>query len=265
MDIATWFGLLAGSVFIVIGILLDGVLMDYYDFPSIMIVLGGTLASTMINYPMKQLRGMFKVAKNAFKKYDYDLENTIVKIIELANMARREGLLSLDKNAEEIDEPFLKKGIMLVVDGTDPELVKSIMETELIFMEERHNTGQAMFESMAEYAPAYGMIGTLIGLINMLKNLDNSDTLGLGMATALVTTFYGVIMANLVFTPIVGKLKHNSKQEISYNELILEGLLSIQAGENPKIIEEKLTSFIAKREKDLGSALVRERGEAINA
>lgn len=265
MDIATLLGLIAGTVFIIVGILMGGVLGDYYDAPSIMITLGGTFASTMINYSMKQFLSIFTVAKNAFVKHDYDLNKTIERILELAKKARREGLLSLDSVAEGIDEPFLKKGIMLIVDGTDPELVKSIMENELIFMEDRHASGQAIFESMAEYAPAYGMIGTLIGLINMLKNLDNSDTLGVGMATALVTTFYGVIMANLIFSPIVGKLKQNSKQEISYNELILEGLLSIQSGENPKIVEEKLNSFIAKNKKALRLDTSFERSEVVNA
>ncbi|MCK9479798.1 MAG: motility protein A [Firmicutes bacterium] len=250
MDIATMLGMIFGVGFIVSGILVGGIINDFYDLPSIFITLGGTFASTMINYSTKQFFNVFKVAKNAFKKHQYDLVQTIGRIIELANMARREGLLSLDRVAESIEEPFLRKGIMLIVDGTDPELVKNIMETELIFMEERHAAGQSMFESMAEYAPAYGMIGTLIGLINMLRNLNNADSIGVGMATALVTTFYGVILANLVFTPIAGKLRSNSKLEMGYNELILEGLLSIQAGENPLIIEEKLNSFVAKMDKE---------------
>lgn len=258
-------GMIIGAVFIIVGILLDGNLSDYFSISSVMIVIGGTLASTMANYPLKQFLSTIQIAKIAFQKHDYNLRSTIGKILELANRARREGLLSLDSVAEEIEEPFLKKGIMLIVDGTDPELVKSIMETELVFMEERHSRGQAVFQSMAEYAPAYGMIGTLIGLINMLRNLNDPNALGIGMATALITTMYGVILANLVFTPIVGKLKNNSSQEISYNELILEGLLSIQAGENPKIVEEKLSSFIAKTEKELGAANEQDRGDSINA
>lgn len=265
MDIATLVGMLCGAVFIILGIVLDGNIADYFSASSVMIVIGGTLASTMANYPLKQFLSTISIARIAFKKHDYNLSDTIGKILELANRARREGLLSLDSVAEDIEEPFLKKGIMLIVDGSDPELVKSIMETELVFMEERHLRGQAIFQSMAEYAPAYGMIGTLIGLINMLRNLNNADVLGIGMATALITTMYGVVLANLVFSPIVGKLKNNSVQEISYNELILEGLLSIQAGENPKIVEEKLSSFIAKTEKEMKSVPGQERGDTFNA
>jgi chemotaxis protein MotA len=249
MDISTLVGIIIGAIFILAGIIMDGNVTDYYSLSSIMITIGGTIASTIAHYPLEQIKNIFKIGKNAFIRKEYDLSETIGRILELANMARREGLLSLDNVAEEIEEPFLKKGIMLIVDGTDPELVKSIMETELVFMEERHTRGQAIFQSLGEYAPAYGMIGTLIGLINMLKNLESTETLGMGMATALITTFYGIILANLVFYPIVGKLQSNSIKEINYNELILEGLLSIQAGENPRIVEEKLTSFIANTQK----------------
>ncbi len=266
MDWSTLFGIIVGTILIFAGIVMDGgILNDYMSTSSVLIVIGGTLASTMVNYSPKQFFGIFKIAKNALIKHNYDLNHTIEKILELATMARREGLLSLDKVAEDIEEPFLKKGIMLVVDGTDPELVKNIMETELVFMEQRHQKGQAIFQSMGEYSPAYGMIGTLIGLINMLKNLDSAEILGKSMATALITTFYGIILADLVFLPIAGKLKINSDDEISYNELILEGLLSIQAGENPKIVEEKLNSFVAKSIKRGETGLAGERREAANA
>lgn len=263
MDFATLLGIVFGAIFIIVSLIMDGNLMDFWSISSVLIVVGGMLASTLASYTLAEFFNTFKVLKIAFKKHNYDLKETIDMILELATKARREGLLSLDKDAEEIKEPFLKKGIMLIVDGTDPELVKNIMETELLFMEQRHQKGQAIFLSMAEYAPAYGMIGTLIGLINMLKNLDNTDTLGIGMSTALITTFYGIILANLVFAPIAGKLKINSEREISYNELILEGLLSIQAGENPRIVEEKLTSFVAKSIKFSDASFAQKRGEYI--
>lgn len=266
MSLTALFGIIIGAVLILSGIAFDGgLIMDFFSVSSILITIGGTLASTIANYPFRQFINMFRVAKNAFKKKDYDLNKTIERILELATMARREGLLSLDKIVDDIEEPFLKKGIMLVVDGTDPELVKNIMQNDLEFMDLRHQRGQAMFLSMAEYAPAYGMIGTLIGLINMLKNLDNTDALGAGMATALITTFYGVILANLIFKPIAGKLKVMSESEICYNELILEGLLSLQAGENPKIVEERLNSFVAKSIKKGQTSWAQERGETVNA
>ena len=234
MELSTLIGIVVGSILILYGIAGQGNIIDYYDFPSILITIGGTIASTIANYSFKNLKEIFKVTKIAFMKHDYDLNKTIEQVCGLATLARREVLLALDAAANEIDDPFLKKGLMLIVDGIDPELVRDIMETELVYIEERHKIGQSMFESMAAYAPAYGMIGTLIGLVSMLKNLKDSSMIGAGMATAIVTTFYGVILSNLIFLPIAGKLKSITAQEISYNELILEGLLAIQAGENPR-------------------------------
>ena len=175
-------------------------------------------------------------------------------IIGIANVARREGLLALEDTMNDVDNVFLKKGIMLIVDGTDTELIKNILETEVYFIQSRHSEGQAMISTMAGYAPAYGMIGTLIGLIVMLKNLGDADALGPGMATALITTFYGVVLANLVFTPIAKKLKAQGDLEALQKELYIEGLLSIQEGENPRIIRDKLTAFIARREISAGKA-----------
>jgi len=177
-----------------------------------------------------------------------DLNEDIELIISIANIARREGLLALEDAVAEMDNPFLKKGIMLIVDGADAELIKNILETEIYFIQTRHNQGQAVINSMAQYAPAYGMIGTLIGLIIMLQSLDDINSLGPAMATALITTFYGVILANLIFTPISKKLKEKSEAEALQKELYIEGLLSIQNGENPRIIRDKLTSFIARKE-----------------
>jgi len=249
MDIATLAGIIAGVSFIVAGILMSGDLASYYDVPSIMITLGGTFAATLISYPLDSLIGILKVTKHLFFTKTKDPNDIIRQIIELANIARKEGLLALEEAAYRLDEPFMQKGILLIVDGTDPELVKNIMETELTFMEERHSQGQAIFETMASLAPAYGMIGTLIGLINMLKTLDDPSMVGPNMAVALVTTFYGSILANLLFTPIANKLKYRSAQEMLYKEIILEGILSIQAGENPRIIEEKLKAFLAPKDR----------------
>lgn len=167
------------------------------------------------------------------------------EIIELSSVARRDGLLALEEAGNKAEDEFLKKGIMLIVDGTDPELVRNIMETELTFLEERHAEGRGLYDAMGSYAPAFGMIGTLIGLINMLQQLDDPSSVGPQMAVALITTFYGSVMANAIFIPIAAKLKIKSKQEILMKELVVEGLLSIQAGENPRIIEEKLKTFIS--------------------
>ncbi|CCQ97495.1 Uncharacterized 29.3 kDa protein in ccpA 3'region [[Clostridium] ultunense Esp] len=244
MDISTVLGLLLGVVFIIGGILTSGQIDSYVHIPSIIIVLGGTIASTLASFPLKNFLNTSKVIKKAFVYKEILPDEVIGEIINLANIARKEGLLALEEYAEELQDDFLQKGIMLIVDGTDPELVRNILETELIFLEERHMDGQSIFETMGTYAPAFGMIGTLIGLINMLKHLDDPSMIGPNMSVALVTTFYGSILANVVFLPLARKLKIRSKSEVLVKELIVEGLLSIQAGENPRIIEEKLKTFI---------------------
>jgi len=251
MDIATIAGIIAGSAFIIIGILLNGNLGNYYDFPSIMITVGGTAAAIMIAYPFKKLAELFKMSKNLFVIRHYNLQEAISRIIELANIARKEGLLALEEAVYELDEPFLQKGILLIVDGTDPELVRNILETELTFLEERHRQGQGIFETAASLAPGFGMIGTLIGLINMLRSLNDPSSLGPSMSVALVTTFYGSIIANLFCIPMSRKLKYNSSREMLVKEIMLEGILSIQAGENPRIIEEKLKAFLPPKDRML--------------
>ncbi|NLL41740.1 MAG: motility protein A, partial [Firmicutes bacterium] len=170
-------------------------------------------------------------------------------LVDFAETSRREGLLALEEKAQAIDEPFLQKGIQLVVDGTDAELVRNILEIELIFLEERHRLGQKIFEQMGALSPAYGMIGTLIGLIAMLGALDNPDQIGMGMAVALITTLYGSVASNLIFLPLAGKLGIKSDEEILLKQVMIEGILSIQAGENPRIVEEKLKSFLSPAER----------------
>lgn len=244
MDISTIIGLILGAIFLVWGIMESGLISSYWDFASVMITLGGTFASTLASYPMKNFLNTVNVVKKAFVYKEVFPDEVIGEIINLANIARKEGLLALEEYAEDLQDDFLKKGIMLIVDGTDPELVRNILETELTFLEERHTEGQSIFETMASFAPAFGMIGTLIGLINMLRTIDDTSSIGPNMSVALVTTFYGSVLANVVFLPLANKLKIRSKSEILVKELMVEGLLSIQAGENPRIIEEKLKTFI---------------------
>lgn len=228
----------------VFGILMSGDLLTYWDPASVIITLGGTLASTLTCFPLDDFANTMKVVKKAFVYKDTSPEDVIKEIIRLANIARKEGLLALDEYAESLNDQFLKKGIMLIVDGTEPELVRNILETELVYLEERHANGQKVFETAANFAPAFGMIGTLIGLINMLRTLDDPSAIGPNMSVALVTTFYGSVLANVVFLPLAQKLKGRNGREILVKELMVEGLLSIQAGENPRIIEEKLKTFI---------------------
>ena len=186
-----------------------------------------------------------------FKMSSMNVPEIIQKIIDLSNVARKEGLLSLEEAAGEIEDEFLKKGIMLVVDGTDPELVRAIMETELASVEERHKDKIGFWDGLGAMGPAWGMIGTLIGLINMLRDLSDFASIGPNMSTALITTFYGSVLANWICAPVASKLKSKNAEEMMVKEIEIEGLLSIQAGENPRVIEEKLKSFLAP--KDRGS------------
>ncbi|MDE6231731.1 MAG: MotA/TolQ/ExbB proton channel family protein, partial [Lachnospiraceae bacterium] len=174
----------------------------------------------------------------------------IKSIIELSNIARKEGLLALEEAANELEDEFMKKGILLIVDGTDPEMVRSIMENEMICIEDRHKKVIGFYDNVASMGPAWGMIGTLIGLINMLKNLQDISSVGPNMSTALVTTFYGSLLANWVATPVANKLRLNNSTEIMLKEVMIEGLLSIQAGENPRVIEEKLKSFLSPQHRN---------------
>lgn len=253
MDLASIIGIVLGAVMVVFGILWgNGVsaLQNFVDVPSIIITLGGSLAGLIASNTLKDFLNNFKGVGLAFKDPKYDNGSTIAKIIELSNVARKEGLLALEEVAQNLDDEFMKKGILLIVDGTEPELVRGILETELMNMDERHRSVAGFFETWAALGPAWGMIGTLIGLINMLKNLEDSSAIGPNMAVALVTTFYGSLIANWLCAPFANKLKANNEIEVAIKTIVIEGLLSIQAGENPRVIEEKLKSFLSpdKRE-----------------
>src|SRR5690554_1356206 len=245
MDLATLLGIIIGVVLLIGAIALEGDITMFWSFSSLMIVFGGTFASTMINFSMSQVLSVFPLLKVAFSKKFNDSVRIIDILVEFAETSRREGLLALEEKAQAVDEPFLEKGVQLVVDGTDAELVRNILEIELVFLEERHRLGQRIFEKMGAWSPAFGMIGTLIGLIAMLGDLNDPDQIGMGMAVALTTTLYGSVASNLIFLPIAGKLRIKSDEEIVMKQVMIEGILSIQAGENPRIVEEKLKSFLS--------------------
>lgn len=253
LNIASIIGLLAGLVLMIFGITFVtvtksfdfGLLKNFWDFSSVLITFGGSFTTMITMSPnlkayIEKLAS-FKIILNAPVYNDVE---TIKNIIALSNVARKEGLLALEETANGIEDDFLKKGILLIVDGTDPELVRSILETELNCIESRHNDIIGFWDKLSAMGPAWGMIGTLVGLINMLKDLNDVATIGPNMAVALVTTFYGSVLANWLCIPIVNKLKDINGSEIMMKEVIVEGLLSIQAGENPRVIEEKLKSFL---------------------
>ena len=246
MSIVTILGIVSGFGCIVISIMQSGNLMDFLDLPSIFVVVGGTLCATLASFSIDRIKRLLKALRVAFGKQKVDLNKDIDQIISIANVARRDGLLALEELTDNMEDPFLRKAIMLVVDGSDPELIQSILETDLDFTKARHAENRTILESMAGYAPAFGMVGTLIGLINMLKNLSDMSSLGSNMSVALVTTFYGSLLANLVFSPLSKRLKTLGDEEYLQKELMIEGVLAIQNGENPRIIQEKLKSFLDK-------------------
>lgn len=246
MDIASLLGIVLGFAMVIFGILSAGAdISGYIDVPSVIITIGGSISGVLASNKLKDFVAGLKSISLVFKEKVMDPGSVINKIIELSNIARKEGLLALEEASNDIDDDFLKKGIMLVVDGTDPELVRGILETELVCVEARHKKVIGFWEKWAELGPAWGMIGTLIGLVNMLNDMDDPSAIGPSMAVALITTLYGSIVANWLCSPVAEKMKVNDALEVMMKEIMVEGLLSIQAGENPRIIEEKLKSFLS--------------------
>lgn len=248
MDIASIIGLIACLGLMIFGMVFGksfATVVSFLHAPSALITFGGALCCIMASYSMQAFVGGLKSIALIFKTSAMNVPEIIQKIIDLSNVARKEGLLSLEEAASDIDDEFLKKGILLIVDGTDPELVRAIMETELVSVEGRHKEKIGFWENLGAMGPAWGMIGTLIGLILMLKDLSDLAAVGPNMATALITTFYGSVLANWICAPVATKLKGKNDEEMMVKEIEIEGLLSIQAGENPRVIEEKLKSFLA--------------------
>lgn len=245
MDKATLLGIILGFSLIIASIQMGEGIGLFVNLPSILIVLGGTLASTLICFPGAQVFKVMGVVRNAFfQKIEIPLDK-IETLVTFAERARREGILALENAVESVDDVFLKSGIQLAVDGVEPQLIRDILQTELSFLEDRHRTGQAVFTTLGFYSPAYGMIGTLIGLVQMLVTMKNPSTIGESMALALLTTFYGAVLANALFLPIAAKLKRRTQEEILLKELTIEGIMSIQSGDNPRIVRQKLMAFLS--------------------
>ena len=245
MDISTVLGIGLGVGLILFTIFLGSGLGAFFDVPALMIVFGGTLSATCASYPLGKVLGLFSIAKKTLL-YRLPLpEGEIRRIVGFAQIARKDGLLALEDKLETLNEPLLHKGIQLVIDGTPPEVLRSILTIDVATMGERHAEGKTILEGMGGFAPAFGLIGTLIGLVQMLGNLKDPSAIGEGMAVAMVGTFYGAFLANLIFLPAANKLGARHKEEALLKELLIEGVLAIQAGDNPRTIEEKLKSFLS--------------------
>lgn len=244
MDIATFLGIISAFGLVGLAIISQGDFAIFFNFPSILVVLGGTLGATLIHFPMKDIIRVLRVLKNVFFHQEVDYIGIIPEMVRFSRVARKDGILALDKLIHEVDDQFYYEGLRMIVDGTRPDILQQIMRNEIEFQVARHRVGISIFKTMGQFAPAFGMIGTLIGLIFMLQSLNDASQIASAMALALVTTFYGAILANILFLPIAGKLKERSTAEILKKEMILAGVLSIQSGEMPGVVEQRMVSFL---------------------
>jgi len=244
VDIATLIGVVGAGALIIWAILMGGSLTQFVNVPSMIMVIGGTIMALLANYPLAKVIGVIAILKKTLMVATGDPKAYIEKLVGYAEQARKEGMLALEEHAENEENDFLRKGLRLAVDGNDPALLKQIMETDIEQQMSRHLEGRKILESGGTFAPAFGMVGTLVGLINMLATLDDPSTIGMGVAVALLTTFYGAVMANAFFLPLAGKLESRSREEVMIREMVTEGVMAIQSGDSPRIVEEKLKSFL---------------------
>jgi chemotaxis protein MotA len=249
MDIASLIGILLGVSLLVIAVMIapGASFGAFVDYPSMMVVGGGSLAAVMICFPLKSFLNTIRVTKNVFFNKQEDLGELIEQLVSLAETARRDGLLALEGRLEEISNPFIVLGIQMAADGTRPEVIEDVMRTEMDAVATRHRNGRSVVDQMGRFAPAFGMIGTLIGLVIMLGNMDDPKAIGPGMAVALITTLYGAVCANIVFLPFAEKLGFINKHELLAMEIIIRGVLGIQSGDNPRVVEQKLSTFVPPR------------------
>jgi chemotaxis protein MotA len=221
-----------------------GILFALLNLPSAMIVFGGTIGTIIVAFPLDRVTKLGKVLGVAFRQEATSDRDLVTLFVKLAERARREGLLALETEAQTIEDQSIKKGVLLVVDGTDPELVREIMESDVASMSERHEGLFAMFAAGGGFAPTMGIIGTVMGLVNVLSHLDKPDELGKSIATAFIATLYGVLSANVFWLPIGERLKQRNKEEVGRRTLAVEGVMAVQAGDNPRVIREKLEAFL---------------------
>ena len=256
MDIATIIGILLGFLVIGWAMLLGGSLRIFWDMPSVAITIGGMLCSTLIHFSLPQFLGVFSVIKKTIITKVPSSSEIIQKMVNYAAINRRDGALALEQEFSRINDVFLIKGLQMLVDGQGQEEIRELMSLEIQYLQERHSNGKKILEFMGSAAPAFGMIGTLIGLVQMLRNLSSPDQIGSGMAVALITTFYGALSANLIFLPLAGKLGIYSKAETIAKEMVVEGICAIAKGDNPTNVREKLQVFISQSKRETVKATV---------
>ncbi|PRR83973.1 motility protein A [Clostridium vincentii] len=249
-DALTTIGLAGGIIVLLYAMMMGGQgLLMFWDISSLLITVGGSLAAVMITLPISTFKKIGVVFMQSFKQKQSSGTEIVSQFSDLSKKARKEGLLSLEDEIAQLKDDFLKKGLQMVVDGIEPETIKEILELEIGEMENRHSKGYSIFSVWGNYAPGFGMLGTLIGLIQMLSNLTDASTIAQGMGKALITTFYGSLLANIFCNPISSNLSRKSEVESGLREMMLEGILAIQSGVNPRIIEEKLMTYLAPTER----------------
>ena len=245
MDITTFIGILVAGGLVISSILIGGSGSWFVSYPAMMIVFGGTMGATLLAYPLKEVLGVFRVVRNVFQYRSQSPLELIPQLTSFARKARQEGILSFEDEIQRINDPFLSRGLQMAIDGMESRSIEEVMSNEILCVSERHRLGAEIFSTMGTFAPAVGMLGTIIGLVQMLMQMDDPSRIGEPMAVALLTTFYGTLLANLVFLPVAAKLKTRSKQEILIKEMVLEGVIAIQSGDNHRVVEQKLKAFIA--------------------
>lgn len=254
VDLATVIGLVVALLSVGLSIVLGGDPMALINIPSVVVVFGGATGAVICAFPLAKTLKVHTVIMKAVFSDTTDVGEVIKDLVKYAEIARREGILSLENHIGDMKEEFVVRGIKMAVDGTDPELINTIMETELEGLMERHMNGKLMLDQFAKYAPAFGMIGTLLGLIFMLGSMSDPAAIGPSMAVALITTLYGAVIANVFAGPIADKLYSNDQQEILLKSVIIAGVMSIQSGDNPRVVESKLLTYLPPSERDAVSS-----------
>jgi chemotaxis protein MotA len=244
MDMGILIGFLGTWALILGAVLLGGNPIIYVDVPSVVLIFGASITIIFFCFPARNVKNLISVVKKAVFHKSPSIDQLIEDMVSYAEIARRDGILSLENTVKDIDDPFIVQGIQMAVDGTDPELIEQIMVNDLDNLVERHGTGKGLFDSLGKYAPAMGMIGTLIGLVAMLSDLSDPSKIGAGLAVALLTTLYGALVANAVALPLADRLGRRSGEEVLYKTIIIKGVMAIQSGDNPRIVEQKLRTFL---------------------
>lgn len=244
MDLGSVFGIFGTWLLIVWAMMAGGGLAIFVDLPSLLLVVGGCSTVVLLCFPTRYVKNIGNFLKKGFFHKPMPVHKLIADMVSYAEVARRDGILSLENVTKDLDDQFIVNGIQMAVDGTDPELIEQIMNNDLESLAERHGVNKAVLDAVGKYAPAFGMIGTLVGLIIMLQNMDDPSKIGPGMAVALLTTMYGAIIANAFALPLADRLDRRSAEEVLFKTIIIKGVMAIQSGDNPRIVEQKLRTFL---------------------